>query len=534
MNFGFSEPQNRILTTGKYQPEKSWKGIKMLTRAYDVILDCYSDEPSGYGVPPFLGVHQRYISGALDYLNRRHFYVTIDDLRYVKGKKREVLPGNTNVATVNLTNNADQTASLLDGANTVHIVVGCFVDYEYVSAIPPRASELYELIKDFKARKVLYYVLGGSEELPSRFTASSLFKAVDEVVIGLSYNYLLKGQTASFAPNYGLLSEITKMGTSIIKQIDLPRIIEIESMIGCDWAKCSFCIEQVRGYPVIFRKTEDIVLEVVALYNSGARYFRIGRNPNFYYYMKQDVSAMEALLYGIRSQCPELRVLHIDNVNPESVVTPQGREITKLIVRYCTSGNIAPFGIESFDPVVREKNALNATVPEILEAIEIMNQYGQEKGEDGNPRFLNGINLIYNLPGQRPETHAYNLNHLSQIMDKGLQTQRLFFRRYTSPLGISMEESKMARDREQYENWKQQIYQNYTVPMLERIFPSGSILKNARVEKWKDGNSVLRQLGTCPNRIVVKDTLLPIGSEHDIVVQNVLEHRTLLGKPLVR
>lgn len=33
---------------------------------YDVIVDCYTDEPSGLGVPPFLSVHSRYIAGALE------------------------------------------------------------------------------------------------------------------------------------------------------------------------------------------------------------------------------------------------------------------------------------------------------------------------------------------------------------------------------------------------------------------------------------------------------------------------------------
>lgn len=32
---------------------------------YDVVLDCYADEPSGLGVPPYIGVHSRYIVGCL-------------------------------------------------------------------------------------------------------------------------------------------------------------------------------------------------------------------------------------------------------------------------------------------------------------------------------------------------------------------------------------------------------------------------------------------------------------------------------------
>ena len=45
------------------------------------ILDCYTDEPAGLGVPPYLGTYPRYISG---YLNEDVNYLTIDDLRLWK------------------------------------------------------------------------------------------------------------------------------------------------------------------------------------------------------------------------------------------------------------------------------------------------------------------------------------------------------------------------------------------------------------------------------------------------------------------
>lgn len=53
---------------------------------YDVIVDCYTDEPSGLGVPPFLSVHSRYIAGALEEQKRKYYYLTIDDLRYSNGE----------------------------------------------------------------------------------------------------------------------------------------------------------------------------------------------------------------------------------------------------------------------------------------------------------------------------------------------------------------------------------------------------------------------------------------------------------------
>ena len=43
------------------------------------ILDCYTDEAAGLGVPPYLGTYPRYIFGMLKSHNPN--YITIDDLR---------------------------------------------------------------------------------------------------------------------------------------------------------------------------------------------------------------------------------------------------------------------------------------------------------------------------------------------------------------------------------------------------------------------------------------------------------------------
>ena len=43
------------------------------------ILDCYTDEAAGLGVPPYLGTYPRYIAG---HLGGDVNYITIDDLRF--------------------------------------------------------------------------------------------------------------------------------------------------------------------------------------------------------------------------------------------------------------------------------------------------------------------------------------------------------------------------------------------------------------------------------------------------------------------
>ena len=57
------------------------------------IIDCYTDEPAGLGVPPYLGTYPRYIAG---YLNEEANYLTIDDLRLWKPKKIKDFRGTKN------------------------------------------------------------------------------------------------------------------------------------------------------------------------------------------------------------------------------------------------------------------------------------------------------------------------------------------------------------------------------------------------------------------------------------------------------
>ena len=60
------------------------------------ILDCYTDEPAGLGVPPYIGTYPRYIAGAVIEAKNKVFYITIDDIRFYQKymnsfKKKQLL-----------------------------------------------------------------------------------------------------------------------------------------------------------------------------------------------------------------------------------------------------------------------------------------------------------------------------------------------------------------------------------------------------------------------------------------------------------
>jgi len=167
---------------------------------------------------------------------------------------------------------------------------------------------------------------------------------------------------------------------------------------------CSFCTERFYGRPD-FRPVEDVVREADALYSWGARYFRLGRQPDLLTYMSEgdgefpppNVEAVERLYSGIRRAAPGLKVLHLDNVNPGTIARHPGasREALRVVVKYHTSGDVAAFGMESADPHVIKLNDLKAQPEEVLEAIRIVNEVGGARGPSGLPELLPGLNFVH-------------------------------------------------------------------------------------------------------------------------------------------
>ena len=498
------------------------------------ILDCYTDEPSGYGVRPYLGTHQIHLSQALHYRGLDHFYLAIDDLRYcsrgIVGDSQ-----NTDLSTCNRTRNCDAALRILHDAKLIYIIMGCFVEYSYFSAMPPKSNEVYDYLKSTRGKKILFYVLGGDRGISPGYKESRLSTIVDRVEFGNTYRFVLEDGAATenatlLDPHYGLLDRISSCEPPVISQLRAPIIAEIETGTGCNTPFCVFCIESVRAPEVVFRDPTSIIRQIKSLYRAGVRHFRLGRQPNFYHYQKQDVRQMERLLSGIREACPDVEMLHIDNANIASVVTENGIQITKLIATYCTSGNIAPLGVESFDPRVRRAIRKAGTAAQALKAVEIINEHGQTRGDDGLPTLLPGINLMYGLPGQTASTHRTNLEYLDRILANGWMTRRLFFRKMTSPVGASFGGTPPTN--EEYESWFSDINNRYVMPMQTIVYPVGTVLRDFQEVVWKNGDSYLRKLATCSDRVVIRDKLLEPYRSYDIRVTGNLGYRVLTGELL--
>jgi len=370
------------------------------------IIDCYTDEPAGLGVPPYLGTYPRYIFGK--FIKDKPTYLTIDDIR-LWSKYNSQIPKETqktNIKIYNPTKNWNKVGQILKKTKTLIVILGVHVPGKYLTGIPGTLKEISSYINDLNCYKILTgpaatehgtQVEGG--KFAKHANVNKNDKTFDEVIPVL-------------IESYEEINKVAVKGTEIINQIPSLRIAEIETGRGCTRKPgCSFCTEPYK-HDIEFRDQKNIINEIKSLKKLGIEYFRLGKQSCFYSYKSDGLNSnsneIEKLLKPIHALKP--KVLHIDNANPQMVST----ESTKLISKYCTEGNIAAFGVESFDPVVQKNNNLNCDNETVDFAIKLVNEIGAKRGPNGMSKFLPGINLLFGLNGESKKTFEYNYSYLQK------------------------------------------------------------------------------------------------------------------------
>jgi len=450
------------------------------------ILDCYTDEPAGLGVPPYLGTYPRYLAGVL---GESVCYITIDDLR------RPFKPSlKTDITTYNKTNNDIQ--KVVQNTEELIVVAGVHTPGKYLSAVPATLKEIVGVVKQFRCRKVLTGPAGsvhGSRLEGGKLAENvslDVFDVVDENYLGIN--------------NYKKVKDYAIKGAYLAKlHPSFPNLVaEIETARGCPRSKgCSFCTEPFKGLEK--RDVHDVVSEVVALGDVGVRHFRLGKQSDFF---ARSAGEIEFMLKGIRDKVNPI-TLHIDNVDPVSV----DEEKVKLVVKYCSDGNVAAFGVESFDEEVIKQNNLNSDPEKTMDAIRILNKFGSEKGPNGLPKFLPGINILFGLAGESKKSHVADMFWLRKILDENLLLRRINIRQVVAfpgtPLFEGCKNKFIKKNKRFYWKWRNDIRQNIDFPLLKRLCPEGTILKNVMTEIYDGNTTFCRQLGTYPLIVGVKGRL---------------------------
>ncbi|MCX9014301.1 MAG: radical SAM protein [Candidatus Methanoperedens sp.] len=474
-----------------------------------LIIDGYVDEPACLGVPPYLAPYPRYIAGALVEKGMRKqdiSYHTIDRIRH--GVK-------------------------LSGFDLIIIVAGMTVPGKYLRGTPISLKEIRELshLDGIK-------VIGGPIRLGFGVEGGSSAKELDTQGITLAKKDIeafvfdlmdSPDDPDSVEHRMRTTSEIRRWGEKgafIIRQHpDFPHVMcELETYRGCPrHSHCSFCTEPFYGKPD-FRESGDVIAEVSALYNCGARYFRLGRQPDLFMYMAEDgvpnPGAIERLYTGIRNAAPSLRVLHMDNANPVTLAQfpEESRQIAETIVKYHTPGDVAALGMESADPAVIRANDLKAQPDEVFEALRLLNDVGAVRGANGLPELLPGINFVHGLKGETEKTFGLNYDFLKKVLDNNLMVRRVNIRQVMTFAGTPMygRDELAQKHKNLFLRYKEKIRSEIDLPMLRRLVPAGTVLREVRTEVF-DKITFGRQLGSYPLLVGIPAKLEP-GMEFDIMV----------------
>ena len=475
------------------------------------LLDGYLDEPSALGVPPYISPHIRYVYGALreagipaDYID----YQTIDQFR----------------------NSWDTRIEQLESYDLFIIIAGTTVPGRYLGGRPISLPEIKKL-----GTKVYYptKVLGGPitlvedemegfDFLTQETAALDIYSRLQEIDINK-----LRSSAADYIANWAQLgAELTQQHPSYPNLV-----IELETFRGCPREKhCAFCSERLKKVHY-WRSPQQIIEEVKSLSKHGNHHYRLGCQTDILSYACNEQGIlqpklMEELYAGIRNADPELKVLHLDNINPATLINQPkaGREIIEIITKYNTEGDTAAFGLESADPKVLKKNNIEADPEMALKAIKLLNEIGGKR-VNGVPKLLPGINFLHGLIGERPETFEYNYNFLKEIYDRGLMLRRINIRQVVQIDNYPVEEV----DKGKFKEYKKKVNEEINKPMLKRVFPTNTVLRNVRIEKVEGKISYGRQLGTYPILVAVPGQL-KLNKFYDV---KIIDHgyRSITGLP---
>ncbi len=459
------------------------------------IVDGYVDEPAHFGVPPYISTYPRYVAGALvdaGLTPDQITYRTIDQLRADRQEWQTVAQ-----------------------ADLLIYVGGMTVPGAYVGGTPADPEEVRELAWTAEGTTLLGGPtrFGVGDENAGRIEAdrSDLdfeFLAMADVEAA-AYDLVQSG-LEGFNDRYRTNEELRRWardGAFVIESHpDYPEylVCELETGRGCAY-RCSFCTEPLYGDPT-FRAPAAVIDEVAALADHGAKHFRLGRQADLLAYggdgEAPNPTAVKQLYAGIRDVAPELETLHLDNINPTTIVEypTRARQALQTIATYNTPGDTAAFGLESADPVVQDQNNLVVSAEECFEAIQIVNEVGGWRpADDRLPKLLPGLNFVHGLEGERPETFDHNRQFLQRILDAGLMIRRVNIRQVMAFPGTEMADTGTDiadQHQEQFAEYKRTIRETFDQPMLERVAPVGTVLPGVHLEYHENGRTFGRQPGT--------------------------------------
>src|SRR5712691_10699929 len=447
-----------------------------------VILDGYVDEPSNFGVPPYVSPYPRYVAGAVREAGHEWEYVTIDRVR-----AGHPLAGNLLV-----------------------LISGPIVPGKYLRSLPISEREIIHHASAFEGPRVF-----GGPLARFRYYDESLIKPFDWVALrdldAAVFDFLMTGEWTHRDKTMEEWDRWALLGADVVRDhpdFPEPLTVELDTSKGCVRyinKGCSFCIEPMYGKPK-FRDVEGILAEVRRLAEIGAVNFRLGGQADFFSYQaiglgssatpRINVPVIRELLEGIRAAAPSLKVLHTDNGDPAMMIAHPEDATSAMhdLARLASPGSSLSFGLESADPRVTEANNLNIDADGCLEAIRMVNAVGRERGASGMPTLLPGLNFVAGLEGETKKTFDLNLTFLKHLFEEDLWVRRINIRQ-VRPVRREFEPTGLHHE---FRRFKEAVRTGIDHEMLRRVIPERTVLRDVFLEIHQGHVTYGRQIGTYP------------------------------------
>lgn len=444
------------------------KDIKVL------LIDGYIDDPAALGVPPYISPMVRSVAGAAIDAGATVEYITVDKIR--KGYK-------------------------LPKADVSVVLSGNTVPGRYLRSMPMSVNEINGIIPKLSGWKLI----GGSSA--SSDAADGFDFQIRTDLAASLYDGMTGKEVNERLRTLKEWNRWMVLGAEIVKEHQdhpQPLIAEVETYRGCHRfmsGGCSYCIEPLKGEPLM-RSSDDILEEATKLKEFGVRNIRIGGQTCIMSYGSKDFlgipkpkpDVVNELFTSLRDM--RFDVLHVDNANAAviSEYPDDSSSILRTLTECCTPGNVLALGMESADINVIRKNNLNSTPDQVKDAVRLINRIGSERGDNGMPKLLPGLNLISGLDGETSATYNMNINFLNELLTEGLMVRRINIRQV---LPVRREFDTKV-DHNKFKKYKQTVREDIDAPMLRRVVPVGTILKNVYLEIIDNGITFGRQIGSYP------------------------------------
>jgi len=459
-----------------------------------LIIDGYVDEPSLLGVPPYISPEPRLICGVMEEYGLDWEYITVDDYR------RYGLPI----------------------ADKIIVHGGVTVPGKYLSGKPLKKNEAEEIAE----KAVVETFLGGPLARYSNIEGYNHYSKKD--LSAYFYEYLQENKEDRWSTIEEMNRWLVK-GSQVVKRHPMypdPLLAEIGTYRGCPRyisGGCSFCSEPLYGKPD-FRDQKDVIEEIKELYNLGIRHFRLGGQSCSFSYKAKGIGKTEIpeprpeeikkLLGGVREECEDIKVLHVDNANPSVIANhpEESEKVLEYLTKYTTSGNVLSLGIESIDEDVIKENNLNSNAQEVKKSVKMINKVGAERGENGMPKILPGLNFLAGLKGETSESYSKNLDFLKELLKDDLLLRRINIRQV-----ISSDGTFNVKHKNDFKKFKKRVREEIDRPLLKKMLPKGTVLKDVYMEKKEGKTTFGRQIGTYPLLVGIEYPL-NLGEYYDIMI----------------